>query len=65
MGAQLQALLDKALQPYQKDPKQLGVMKVRLIMKIGVSTNQISTVPDSPELIERLKKSAQDLGIKL
>lgn len=65
MGAQLQGLVDKALQQFQSDPKQMGVMKVRLIMKLGVSTSQLPTIADTPELIDRLKKSARDLGMNL
>ena len=65
MGAQLQTLFDKAFQKFQNDPKQLGVMKIRLVMKVGVSTNQILSVPDSPEVIEKFKKAAQELVINL
>ncbi len=65
MGVQLETLFNKALQQFQNDPKQLGVMKIRLVMKIGISTNQIQSAPDTPEMITKLKNSAKELGINL
>jgi hypothetical protein len=65
MGAQLQMLFDKVMRQLQNDPKRLGSVKIKLVMKLGEPSDRFISLPDTPEILDKFKKAVQELGESL
>jgi len=62
MGAKLEKLYTSTLQSL--DARTKGIMSVRITVKMGVKPADFATVADTPEILAKLQKTFNELGIK-